>query len=150
MSIALSVARLVLQVFIDVHLVVTPTVAKVSYVELWRRSGADFSPISAPRLVRNGLCFYFAAGAHQLLQIKRPPTTHLIRQQQIQWPTRTTYVHADRSYEIIVRNNADFPPRTPSRLPVRLPFEMDETLWTGHKGAWKIGYRLTWNLWYSP
>jgi hypothetical protein len=54
------------------------------------------------------------------------------------------YVRSHRMRTHLKYNHADFLSRTPSRLPVRLPFEMDETLWIGHKGAWKIGYRLTW------
>lgn len=73
-----------------------------------------------------------------------------IRQQQTRWPTRNTYVPFD-CLNIIAYSDADFLLRTPRLPPVRLPCEMDETLWTGHKGAWKIGYRLTWCLSrYSP
>ena len=81
MSIAFTVARLVLLILIDVHIVVTETIrlSIVCRFMAMKRSKLLY-PLSVPRLVRNALAFNFAASAHQLLQIKRPPTTHSIRQ----------------------------------------------------------------------
>ena len=76
--------------------------------------------------------------------------TQRLRKSPLDTMADADYVSVPRYLSATTRKNADSPPRTPSRLPVRLPFELDETLWIGHKGAWKIGYRLTWCLCNSP